>query len=137
MEKYEPGKSYPVAYRYGELLALLEAIQKMAVGGKASLTDRFYGSASSAPASVFWNLMRGNRAHMSKLRKNKPGMFQVFEKDLESVIHEIPRFKKVLSLEEQGLFSLGYYHRKASMRSRAIKAKLERENKLNKNNQGE
>lgn len=48
------------AYRCGRLLAVLEAVQRLAIPGiKATVVDRFFGTASSAPASVFGRLVRG------------------------------------------------------------------------------
>jgi len=62
------------AYHCGRLLAQLESIQRAAIGKvNASLTDRYYGAASSAPANAFAPLMRGARAHLSKLKKTAPG----------------------------------------------------------------
>ena len=45
------------AYYCGRLLAVLEAIQRKAIGSvNASLTDRYYGAASSTPANAFSSL---------------------------------------------------------------------------------
>src|SRR5262249_39020573 len=56
------------AYRCGRLLAVLEAIQHQAIpGAKATIIDRFYGTASTAPASVFARLLRGAQPHLGKL----------------------------------------------------------------------
>ena len=98
------------AYLCGRLFALLEKIQREALGSVgASIVDRFYGSASSAPASVFGNLMRGSQAHLTKLRKTKPGLHVTFQKQLEEVAAHLAEFPLKLTLQEQGLFALGYY----------------------------
>jgi hypothetical protein len=62
-------QSHP-AYKCGRLLAVIERIQSAAIGNpNATLTDRYYGSASTAPASVFGVLLRMTQPHLSKLRK--------------------------------------------------------------------
>jgi CRISPR-associated protein Csd1 len=104
------------AYLCGRLLAELENIQKEAVpGAKATLVDRFFGTASSAPASVFGNLMRGAQPHLSKLRKEKPKIYAATQTRLEEIQEALPFFPKVLTMQEQGLFSLGYYHQRAAI----------------------
>ncbi len=113
------------AYACGRLLAVLESIQKAALGSvNASLTDRYYGSASSTPAVAFPPLLRGAQAHLSKLRKTKTGAYKALEERLEEVTADLPTFPKTLGLQQQGLFSLGYYHQRASDRA-AAKAKSE------------
>jgi len=113
------------AYACGRLLAVLESIQKAALGSvNASLTDRYYGSASSTPAVAFPPLLRGARAHLSKLRKTKAGAHKALEERLEEVTAYLPTFPKTLGLQQQGLFGLGYYHQRANDRASA-KAKSE------------
>ena len=114
------------AYLCGRLFALLENIQHMALGGVgATIVDRYYGSASSAPASVFGNLMRGSQAHLAKLRKTKPGLHVNFQKQLEEIAGHLMEFPLKLSLKDQGLFALGYYHQHAWRKPKAEPAKAE------------
>ncbi len=107
------------AYLLGRLLAVLEQVQMLAVSPKATLIDRFYGTASSAPASVFSRLLKGAQAHLGKLRKERPGAYNALQERLEAILGELTAFPPVLSLEEQGLFSLGYYHQRAWDRAQA------------------
>lgn len=113
MEKLDTSNESP-GYLCGRLLAELEAAQKAAINPKATLVDRFYGSASSAPASVFGTLMGGLQAHMSKLRRDKPGIYVSIDKNLQEITSKIGEFPKVLVLKEQAMFALGYYHQKAA-----------------------
>lgn len=102
------------AYLCGRLLAVLESIQRLAQGGiKATIIDRYFGTASSAPATVFGTLMRGAQAHLSKLRKEKTGLYITMEKELEEITAGLTHFPAKLSLKDQALFSLGYYHQRA------------------------
>jgi len=109
------------AYLCGRLLALLEAVQRAAIpGANTTITDRFFGTASSAPASVFGRLLRGAQAHLGKLRREKPGTYEALQHKLEEVQVGLTAFPKTLTLEEQGLFGLGYYHQRAADRAAAI-----------------
>jgi CRISPR-associated protein Csd1 len=108
------------AYYCGRLLAVLEATQRTAIGSvNASLTDRYYGAASSTPANAFPSLMRGSRSHLAKLRKNMPGACKALEERIEEITVNLPTFPKTLNLQQQGLFALGYYHQRASDRAAA------------------
>jgi CRISPR-associated protein Csd1 len=108
------------AYLCGRLLAVLEAVQRAAIpGANTTITDRFFGSASSAPASVFGRLLRGAQAHLSKLRRERPGTYEALERRLEEIQAGLSTFPKTLTLEEQGFFSLGYYHQRAADRAGA------------------
>ncbi len=107
------------AYLCGRLLAVLEQLQFLAVSPKATLIDRFYGTASTAPASVFSRLLKGAQAHLGKLRKEKPGAHGTIQERLESIMSNMSAFPKVLTLEQQGWFSLGYYHQRAWDRAQA------------------
>lgn len=116
----DPGKRS--AYLCGSLLAVLERIQQAAVPGiKATITDRFYGTASSAPASVFGRLLRLGQTHLGKLRKEKPGFHAILQQRLEEVLNDLDCFPRTLTLEQQGLFSLGHYHQRARDRAEALK----------------
>ncbi len=114
-------KNHNPAYLCGRLMGILEGLQRVALGNVgANVTSRFFGTASSAPASVFGNLLRSAQHHLDKLRKGRPGAYQALERRLEEVMSGLPGFPRVLSLEEQGLFSLGYFHQRAADRAAAI-----------------
>lgn len=125
MEKLK--KTRPeVAYHLGRLLAVFESIQKKAQPGiNTTLVDRFYGSASTTPALVFGRLISGIQNNLAKLRKSNPGLCTIFEKELQEITASIEGFPKVLKVEEQALFGLGYFHEQASRREK-IKARSKR-----------
>lgn len=119
----DPDSPYP-AYHCGRLLAVLEQVQRLAVPGiKATVVDRFFGTASSAPASVFGRLLRGAQPHLGKLERDRPGAYGALQKRLEEVLTHLEGFPKTLNLEAQGLFALGYYHERADNRAHALAAK--------------
>lgn len=101
------------AYLCGRLLAVLEYAQQAAVNPKATLVDRFYGAASSAPASVFGNLLRNAQNHLGDLRKNKPGLHNVLQREMEDVLSKLSGFPSMLNMRDQAVFALGYYYQRA------------------------
>ena len=113
------------AYRCGRLFWVLEQTQRLAVPGiKATIADRFFGTASSAPASVFGRLLRGAQPHLGKLERDRPGAHFALQRRLEDIQGGIPSsgFPRTLALEDQGLFALGYYHQRAFDRAQAREA---------------
>lgn len=119
------------AYRCGRLLAVLEQVQRIAIpGAKATIIDRFFGTASSAPASVFGRLLRGSQPHLAKLERDRPGAYYALQQRLEDVMAGLEQFPRTLRLEEQGLFALGYYHQRAHDRARAREATERRKAEL-------
>ncbi|POQ98712.1 type I-C CRISPR-associated protein Cas8c/Csd1 [Alkalispirochaeta sphaeroplastigenens] len=99
-----------VAYRLGRLFAVLEKAQTEAIpGANATIKDRFYSSASATPGVVFSQLLRMNQHHLAKLEQG-PKVFK--EKLIQEIVDGIDRFPSHLSLEDQGMFALGYYHQR-------------------------
>lgn len=111
----------PQAYVLGEIFAVLEEIQERASETKlnATIRDKYFNSACTAPASVFPILIRLKNSHIRKIEhdntKGKKGKVY-YERLLTELMCKINMdepiygFKKILSLEEQGQFILGYYH---------------------------
>lgn len=97
-----------VPYRLGRLFATLEKLQEEALPAtNATIRDRFFGAASATPVTVFPRLVRGAQPHVSKARR---GVY--FQKLMQEILGPVTRFPSHLSLEEQGLFTLGYYHQR-------------------------
>ena len=127
MAQIDPDNTNP-AYLCGRLLAVLESVQYAAIpGAGATITDRFFGTASSAPALVFGRLLRGAQAHLGKLRRERPGTYVALQRRLEEVQANLTSYPKTLTLEQQGLFALGYYHQRAADRSAANAYKQSKE----------
>ena len=107
-----------IAYLAGRLFAVLEQIQQASLGKgvNATIRDRFYASASTRPNMVMGRLIALSNHHLSKLRKEKPGLAVNLEKLLEEIFAlipaEAPTFPATFSLDEQSLFGVGYYHQK-------------------------
>jgi CRISPR-associated protein Csd1 len=125
-------ENHDPAYLCGRLLALLESIQQAAIPGvNTTITDRYFGTASSAPASVFGHLLRNAMAHLGKLRKEKPGTYEALRRRLAEVQKPLKTFPRTLTLEQQGLFGLGYFHQQATDRAAAIAYRQSHENEKN------
>jgi CRISPR-associated protein Csd1 len=102
------------AYRLGRLFAVLEKVQEDATGAKSTIRDRYYGAASATPVVVFPQLLRKAPHHLPKLGKAATR----FEKLLQSICDGLQPptpFPTTLTLEEQGLFAVGYYHQRQSL----------------------
>jgi len=106
VERSEP------AYRLGRLFALLEKAQKDATNPTATIRDRYFGAASSTPAAVFPQLLRLGQHHISNPKAEYGGYTDKLIAEVMDGIDELP---KHLSLEEQGLFTLGYYHQRNAL----------------------
>lgn len=104
-----------VAYVLGREFAVLEAIQEDANPGiNATIKDRYFNSACAAPASVFPILLKLKNSHIRKLEAGRRIFYEKMLTGLQGMIEvkdEHPAaFPRRLSLEEQGMFILGYYH---------------------------
>jgi CRISPR-associated protein Csd1 len=98
------------AYRLGRLFAALEKTQEDASPGiNATIRDRYYGAASSTPASVFSTLLRLKNHHIGKLH---PGQAVNREKLIGEIMNGLDKFPGHLPLPEQARFALGYYHQR-------------------------
>lgn len=103
-----------VGYQLGRLMAALESLQYAALGKlNSTVVDRFYGALSSTPIVAYSRLMAGARNHVSKLGKENGGAAVREEQRLQQIHSRITQIPARLDLEEQALFSLGYYHEKA------------------------
>jgi CRISPR-associated protein Csd1 len=105
------------AYQSGRLMALLAALQRRALGDVgAGVVQRYYAAASTTPALVFGRLVRTAQFHLNKL---EPGLAWWFEGRMGEITSRLgDEIPKVLSLEEQTLFALGYYQQQAEMRAK-------------------
>jgi CRISPR-associated protein Csd1 len=112
------------AYLLGRLFAVLENIQRIALGDRvnATIADKYYASASTVPYSVYPRLLAGSKHHLSKVRKEKPGLAFNLEKEMGQIVSQLPtEFPRHFSIENQGRFSIGYYHQKNARFSNTAK----------------
>lgn len=99
------------AYRLGRLFAVLERIQERASPNlNATIRDRYYGAASSTPVTVFSTLLKLKNHHLAKL--DNKGEAVNYEKLLGQIMDGIADFPAHLNLQDQGRFTIGYYHQR-------------------------
>lgn len=106
-----------IGYVLGALFAVLEKIQESKafhdkVKIKSTIKDRYFGSASSTPIIAFATLIKLSQHHMSSIGKKSVGGKIELEKQLANIMEKIDTFPSHLNMEQQGLFAIGYYHRR-------------------------
>jgi CRISPR-associated protein Csd1 len=97
------------AYLLGRLFAVLEKSQTDALGKNinATIKDRFFGAASATPKAVFPQLLRLSQHHIEKAEYGR-----LNDKRIEEILCDVKNFPAHLSLDEQSIFILGYYHQR-------------------------
>lgn len=104
--------SEETAYVLGRLFSVLECIQIEANPGiKSTIRDRYFNAACATPASVFPILIKLKNSHIKKIEREKESAKRYYENLLMEIIGKLgEEYPKRLSLEEQGKFTIGYYH---------------------------
>ena len=109
----DPDRPEP-AYQLGRLFSALEKSQEDALPGlNATIKDRYFGAASATPGTVFPRLIRMNQHHLGKL--DNRGHKIAHERRIQQICDHIDGFPGHLSLPEQGLFAVGYYHQRQDL----------------------
>lgn len=110
------------AYILGRLFSILEKAQLDANPGiNTTIKDRYFTSACATPGSVFPILLRLSHHHISKSDFGHISNRRI--RDLMDKLNVLDNpFPHHLTLEEQGVFILGYYHQ-----SKANYAKKDKE----------
>lgn len=103
------------AYHLGRLFAVLEKVQKAANPDvKSTIRDKYFSSASTTPASTFPTLFALAQHHISK---SDYGTYydKMIGEIMDKLDVENDPFPKNLTLDEQGIFYLGFYHQRNSL----------------------
>ena len=117
-------ESTEIGYRLGRLFAVLEKAQEEAIPKtNATIKDRFFGAASATPGRVFPMLIRNVQNHIAKLRKDpeKTNRSKSFDIMITTILDGVKKFPSSLPLEDQGLFSIGYYHQRKDLFTKKTK----------------
>lgn len=115
------------AYILGRVFSLLEQTQLAASPDiNTTIKDRFFNSACATPAVVFPQLFKLSQNHIAKAEYGKKYERQIATL-LERLDAEDAPFPSHLSLQDQGLFVLGYYQQNQAR----FKKKEEKENGSN------
>lgn len=106
------------AYVNGRLMAIAERIQEMAIPGvNSSVVVKFFDAASKSPGNIMPGILKNMNNHMKKIMRAKPGLSVWCQKMVGEVLGLLPAdreksFPKALDFQDQGLFTLGYYHQR-------------------------
>lgn len=105
-------------YHCGRLLAIFANLQRAALGDVgAGVVQRYYAAASQTPGLILGRLAANARNHLGKL---EGGLAFWFEGKIADVMSQLgDRAPRILDLEGQGLFALGYYQQLAALRQSA------------------
>ena len=102
-----------IGYLLGRLFALLEKVQRDAIGNaNSTIRDRYMAAAATTPARVFPQLMKLATYHISKSEYGDR-----IDRLIQAVMSEISDsgFPAVLSFDDQGMFYIGYYQQKEAL----------------------
>lgn len=116
------------AYLLGRLFAVLESIQREALGTQvgATVRDRYWASASATPASIFPTIQRNAINHLSKIRKDKPKLAGFFDRQIGQILDSLTtQFPASFNLDEQGRFTIGYYHQRFTKHIKSADGQVE------------
>jgi CRISPR-associated protein Csd1 len=124
------------AYNLGRLFAILSRLQDAAHEYQlkgAGVIERYYSGASTAPATVFGLLLRLHNHHLRKLEQQGDRgarAASAIRGKIAEVIGKFaadhgqpPAFPRILTLEQQGRFALGFYQQEAAERQAIDDAK--------------
>lgn len=126
-------KSAIPAYILGRLFAVLEDLQIEAAKPSklnSTIKDHYFTSACASPKSVFPTLLRLSQHHISKSQYGYVSDNRI--EDLMGLLDvEKTPIPARLTLDEQGIFVLGYYHQRAAfyVKNNAATASISTETK--------
>lgn len=103
--------STSTAYQLGRLFAYYEQIQWQA-SGNTNLHERYFRSAMTTPRQIFPLLSQMTAIYEKKL---STGSRIYLNQQLQSIKAKLSAYPIHLSLTEQGLFDLGYYHQRETL----------------------
>lgn len=103
------------AYQCGRLFAVIEKLQKDALGVE-TIRECYLSAASTSPASIFPTLLRLSAHHEQKIdNKGTQVFFAKLKNEIGNRINCIKGFPTTLSLMDQGNFFLGYYQQREDL----------------------
>ena len=122
MPSLDPGAPYP-AYQCGRMFAVLEQIQRAALGDvNTTIADKYLPAATATPRAILVMLQKNSSAHLRKLRRRNTGAYYALNSRLDEVLGHLDAGRNippVLDTEGQAQFILGYHHQRAADRAAA------------------
>lgn len=107
------------AYQCGRMFAVLEQIQRAALGRDLNTTiaDKYLAAATTTPLAILTILRKNATGHMKRLRRSNMGAYNALGARLDDVLEHLspdPGIPPVLDLAGQAGFILGYHHQRAA-----------------------
>lgn len=97
-------------YLCGRLFAVLEKIQEEA-NGISTIRERYIGSASATPGTIFATILKLSSHHSEKLVVGRKVQFEQLKQEITGKL-PADGFPAHLDLQDQGRFFVGYYHQR-------------------------
>ena len=122
-----------VPYLLGRLFAVFMYAEKAVAKRSATISDKWFGSASSSPSRAFPSLMRGFRHNISKLGKGdskSQGSGIRADKAAGEIARLLPAPGDLPSFmvpENQARFFVGYYHQERALYTRTSAGETSKE----------
>ena len=109
-------------YQCGRLFAVLEGIQRAALGRDINTTiaDKYLPAATATPQAILIMLRKNATGHLRRIRRSSAGAFYALSTQLDEVFRKITPdasgsgIPAVLTLPGQAEFILGYHHQRAA-----------------------
>ena len=115
------------SYVLGRVFAELENIQRSAnPTAKKTIQSTYFSSAAETPSRIFPILFRLSQQHLAKLKRDNGGAWTNLQDKLGKMLSLLDvtdgnPFPNTQTLDEQGMFVLGYYHQRTKNREEAAK----------------
>lgn len=108
------------AYVLGRIFALLEKIQKDSAGSagiNSTISDLYFNSACSRPASVYPHLFKLSKNHLRKIERSSMRKRKYYDKELSTIMEKLEYngIPNQLNEIDQSKFLTGYYHQKNAL----------------------
>lgn len=104
------------AYLSGRLFAVMENIQRRALGKNlnATVRDKYFRAAATSPSATLTRLFSDSGAHLKRLRKDKPGAGSAMERQLVDLYAKVQQdLPTHLTPLQQARFVIGYAHQRS------------------------
>lgn len=127
------------AYKLGRLFATLEKIQEEGHYEQTqsrldkTIRERYFSSASATPAIVMPRLEQLSTHHRRHLKSGRRIHFDNLIQDIKWSSSPKDKVKQIHTLEEQGLFILGYYHQRKAFFTKKEKTEENQTSNPNQN----
>ena len=124
--KLNPNES-EAAYRFGRLFSVLEKIQRDSFGGEVRTTikDLYFSGVSTTPQTFLPRLIRLSQHQLSKLDPRLRGSHRQRVREIlgdpPSGDDAVNVFPKVMTMEQQAMFVIGYYHQRQDLYTKKSK----------------